>query len=133
MQKAGDDVKEKIQSELDQVTEGVTTMKAEMADSAEAYRDSLNDQINSIRQRAKSASADARTEMDAMAGKLESKRRQVENDMVAAYKSYAKAIQNDIDRLNSRLDKVDRTTRTELVRAIEKRQSQLEEIKEKLR
>ena len=133
MKSAGDAAKGAIQSEWNEVSDAILVMKTEMAASYEGYRDALDQQIAALKTRADADASDAKGRINEMARQLEMKRQEAESNMVSAYKSAEDAIQQDIDRLNSELKNADDQARKEMIKAITKRQTELEKIKAKLR
>lgn len=133
MKTASGNAQQELRSELDEISQSAAKMRAKMAASYEEYHASLVVQIDLVKQRTNSASSETKIKLNELANQLEEKLQKTEQDTVKAYQAYADAVQSEISRMQEQLDQTDAATRAGLIKAIERRQAELEKVKEKLR
>jgi hypothetical protein len=129
---AGAEVKSQIQEEADQVSASACELNGEFAACCEQYRESLGQQLMSVKQRAATAEGEAKQRLSEMEINLRAQVDKAGQQVAEAYASYVAALNRDIDHMKVRLSDADEKTRAKMVEAIERRQADLETAKQKL-
>lgn len=129
---ASDDVKSQVQIEADQVSAAVCELNSEMAAHSEQYRDSLDQQLMSVKQRAANAEGNARQSLAEKESELREQSEEASQQLAQAYASYLAALKADIDHMKARLSDADAITKEAMIKAIEQHQEDLKTAKQKL-
>ena len=133
MEKAGGQAKQKIEAQIAEISQSMRVAYCEMAASYEEYRDSLDGQIETIKARAKEASGEVQSDMNAAAEKLAAKRDEANQKMEAAYTKAQAALENEIAAARQAMDRADERARADMVQGIDEMQAELEKVKQKLK
>lgn len=129
---AGAEAKKQIRLEAEQVSAKACELNGEFAAGSEHYRESLGQQLDSVQRRAAIAKGEAKERLTKMEVRLRAQIDRASEQVSRAYASYVAALTSDIDHLKVRLSAADETSRAKIVEQIDRRQKDLERVKQQL-
>jgi hypothetical protein len=130
---ANEELKSRLQAEVDHVSASVCQLELEMVACCVAYRDSLDAQMESVNQRALKATGEAKQQLANSEAELQSERAAAEQRAEIAHAAYVETASNEINRIKQKLTVADAQTRDTLVKTIERLQAGLERMRQKLK